>query len=139
MSDQTVEIESSGDVGAPGTDVVVADGESGALVASGGHVEVADDHGNHPTARQYVMIAVVLVVVTGVEIAVSYIDTAHTNFIIWALFAMAWVKFFLVAAWYMHMKTDLPFFWRIFVVGMVGAFIVYGIVLLVFSSTVLKS
>jgi hypothetical protein len=37
------------------------------------------------------------------------------------------------------MKTDQPFFRRVFVVGMVGAFIVYGIVLLVFSSTVLKS
>ena len=52
---------------------------------------------------------------------------------------MAAVKFFLVAAWYMHMKHDQPFFRRIFVVGMVAPAIVYGIVLLVFSSTVLKS
>jgi len=52
---------------------------------------------------------------------------------------MAAVKFFLVAAWYMHMKVDQPFFRRVFVVGMVGAGIVYGILLLVFSSTVLKS
>jgi hypothetical protein len=52
---------------------------------------------------------------------------------------MASVKFFLVAAWYMHMRTDQAFFRRVFVVGMVGAATVYGIVILVFSSTVLKS
>jgi caa(3)-type oxidase subunit IV len=123
----------------PGTDVVVAEESAGALVPSGGHVEVAAAHSNHPTPRQYVLIAVVLVVITGVEIATSYIDTKHTNLIIVALFLMAAVKFFLVAAWYMHMKLDQPFFRRIFVVGMVGAGIVYGIVILVFSSTVLKS
>ena len=75
----------------------------------------------------------------GVESATSYIDTGHTNLIIVALFVMAAVKFFLVAAWYMHMRTDQAFFRRVFVIGMVGAGIVYGIVLLVFSSTVLKS
>jgi cytochrome c oxidase subunit IV len=85
------------------------------------------------------LIAVVLVVITGVEIATSYINTAHSNLIIAALFIMAAVKFFLVAAWYMHMRTDQAFFRRVFVVGMVGAGIVYGILLLVFSSTVLKS
>jgi cytochrome c oxidase subunit 4 len=95
--------------------------------------------GHHPSPRQYVLIAVVLVVLTAIEIAVSYIDTAHTNLIIIALFAMGAAKFFLVAGWYMHMKVDQPFFRRIFVVGMIGAAIVYGIVILVFSSTVLKS
>ena len=124
----------------PGTAVEVADDSAGrALVPSSAHVEVAGEHGNHPTPRQYVLIAVVLVVVTGIEIATSYIDTKHTNLIIVALFLMAALKFFLVAAWYMHMKVDQPFFRRIFVVGLVGAGIVYGIVMLVFSSTVLKS
>ena len=82
---------------------------------------------------------VVLVIVTSIEIATSYIDTRHTNLIIVALFVMAAVKFFLVCSWYMHMKVDQPFFRRIFVVGLIGAGIVYGIVILVFSSTVLKS
>ena len=85
------------------------------------------------------LIALVLVVLTAVEIAVSYIDTGHTNLIIIALFLMGAAKFVLVAGWYMHMKVDQPFFRRVFVVGMVGAGIVYGILLLIFSSTVLKS
>jgi cytochrome c oxidase subunit 4 len=124
----------------PGTEVVAATDAAGALVTPEDHALVAHaEHGNHPTPRQYVLIAVVLVVVTGIEIATSYIDTRHSNLIIVALFLMAALKFFLVAAWYMHMKVDQPFFRRIFVVGMIGAGIVYGVLLLVFSSTVLKS
>ena len=133
MTDQATEVAE------PGAEVVPAEAGSGALVARPDQVPEAFGAGHHPTPRQYVLIAVVLVVVTGIEIATSYIDTAHTNLIIVALFLMAALKFFLVAAWYMHMKVDQPFFRRIFVVGMVGAGIVYGILLLVFSSTVLRS
>ncbi len=123
----------------PGTAVAVADDTAGAVVPAGGEVEPHVGAHEHPTPRQYVLIAVILVVLTAIEIAVSYIDTAHTNLIIIALFAMGAAKFFLVAGWYMHMRTDQPFFRRIFVVGMIGAGVVYGIVILVFSSTVLKS
>ena len=133
MTDQATEVAE------PGTEVVPAEEASGALVARPDQVPVAVGHSNHPTPRQYVLIGVILVVVTGIEIATSYIDTAHTNLIIVALFLMAAFKFFLVAAWYMHMRVDQPFFRRVFVVGMVGAGIVYGILLLVFASTVLKS
>jgi cytochrome c oxidase subunit 4 len=121
----------------PGTGVAVVD--DNALVVSHGEGVVGEEFHHHPTPRQYVLIAVVLVVVTSIEIATSYIDTGHTNLIIVALFLMAALKFFLVAAWYMHMRNDQAFFRRVFVVGMVGAGIVYGIVILVFSSTVLKS
>jgi cytochrome c oxidase subunit 4 len=123
----------------PGTAVAVADDEPGAVVPASGDVEVHADHSHHPSPRQYVMIAIVLVVLTAIEIGISYIETDHTNLIIVALFAMGAAKFFLVAGWYMHMKNDQPFFRRIFVIGMIGAAIVYGIVLLVFSSTVLKA
>jgi cytochrome c oxidase subunit 4 len=124
---------------APGTAVAVADDAPGAIVPAGGEIEVHAAAHEHPSPRQYVMIAVVLVVLTAIEIAVSYIDTEHTNLIIIALFAMGAAKFFLVAGWYMHMRLDQPFFRRIFVMGMIGAGIVYGIVILVFSSTVLKA
>ena len=134
MTDQGTEV-----VG-PGNEVVAASEGGGAVVAQSDHAPVSfEAEHHHPTPRQYVLIAVVLVVITAVEIATSYIDTGHSNLIIVALFIMAAIKFFLVAAWYMHMRTDRPFFRRIFVVGMIGAGIVYGILLLVFSSTVLKS
>jgi caa(3)-type oxidase subunit IV len=126
-------------VEAPGTAIAVADDAGGALVAPGAEVVVGEEFHHHPTPRQYVFIAVVLVVVTSVEIATSYLNTGHTNLIIVALFVMAALKFFLVCAWYMHMKTDQPLFRRAFIGGLCLAAFVYGIVMLVFSSTVLKS
>src|SRR6476620_7071071 len=131
---------SSTELESPGTAVAVADDDHSAVVPAGTPaVEVHADHGGHPSPRQYVLIAVVLVVLTGIEIAVSYIDAEHTNLIIIALFLMGAAKCFLVAGWYMHMRNDQPFFRRIFVIGMIGAAIVYGIVMLMFSSTVLKA
>jgi cytochrome c oxidase subunit IV len=134
MTDQGTEVVQ------PGAEVVAATEGSGALVASAEHAPVSfEAEHHHPTPRQYVLIAVVLVVITAVEIATSYIDTAHSNLIIVALFAMAAIKFFLVAAWYMHMKQDSSVFRRLFLTGLILASIVYGILLLFFSSTVLKS
>jgi cytochrome c oxidase subunit 4 len=132
MTDQGTEVAE------PGTDVAVAD-ESAAVATRAEQVVAPVEEHAHPDVKQYVLIAVVLVIVTALEIATSYINTRHTNLIIVALGAMAIVKFVLVTGWYMHMKSDHPLFRRFFVVGLVGACIVYGIVILVFSSTVLKS
>jgi cytochrome c oxidase subunit 4 len=99
----------------------------------------ADEH-THPGPRQYVLIAIVLVILTAVEVATSYLEGhVNSNILIIALAAMAATKFYLVAAWYMHMKQDNSFFRRAFTSGIVLACFVYGVVLLAFSSTVLKS
>jgi cytochrome c oxidase subunit 4 len=84
----------------------------------------------HPTPVQYVMIAVVLVVITAIEIAVSYTEgTIPDGLIVVLLLGMAFVKFFLVAAWYMHLRTDAPLFRRFFILGAVAAVLLYLIVL----------
>jgi len=127
------------ETGKPGSAVAVADESNAVAVPAGQAVTPADEHAGHPDVRQYVMIAVILVIVTAIEIATSYVDTGHTNWIIIALGAMAIVKFVLVTGWYMHMKSDHPLFRRFFIIGIIGACIVYGIVFMVFSSTVLKS
>ena len=86
----------------------------------------------HPEPRQYVMIAVVLVVVTAIEIAVSYLskDAVGPNIIIGVLLALAVVKFTLVVANYMHLRTDSKVLRRFFLVGLIGALILYTIVAL---------
>jgi cytochrome c oxidase subunit IV len=103
------------------------------------HPVVADEH-THPGPRQYVLIAIVLVILTAVEVATSYLEGhANANILIVALASMAAIKFYLVAAWYMHMKQDNHLFRRMFTGGIILACFVYGIVLFMFSSTVLKS
>ena len=52
---------------------------------------------------------------------------------------MAAIKFFLVAAWYMHMKQDSPCSGACSSPGIILATIVYGVLFFFFSSTVLKS
>jgi cytochrome c oxidase subunit 4 len=125
-----------------GTDLVTLPPEAagGELVPAGEqHPVVAEAH-SHPGPRQYVLIAIVLVILTAVEVATSYLEgTVNSNLLIVALGIMAAIKFFLVAAWYMHMKQDSRLFRRLFIMGLVLATIVYGIVMFVFSSTVLKS
>ena len=130
---------------AEGTDLVTIEPEetpaTGAELEPAGeqHPVVADEH-THPGPRQYVLIAIVLVILTAVEVATSYLEGhVNSNILIITLAAMAAIKFYLVAAWYMHMKQDNRFFRRAFVAGIILACLVYGVVLLAFSSTVLKS
>jgi len=129
-----------------GTDLVTMEPDE-TPAATGAEVEplgeqypVAADEHSHPGPRQYVLIAIVLVILTAVEVATSYLEGhANSNVLIVALASMAAIKFFLVAAWYMHMKQDNHLFRRMFVAGIILACFVYGIVMFMFSSTVLKS
>jgi len=84
----------------------------------------------HPSPAQYVLIAVVLCVVTAFEVAVSYLEGAIPDgLIVTLLLVMAIVKFALVAAWFMHLRTDKPIFRRFFVLGIVAAVLLYLVVL----------
>jgi cytochrome c oxidase subunit IV len=84
----------------------------------------------HPTPRQYVLIAVVLVIITGLEVGASYLEgDINDNLIIVLLGVMAAIKFFLVVAWYMHLRTDLKIFRRMFITGLLLATVVYMVAL----------
>jgi cytochrome c oxidase subunit 4 len=84
----------------------------------------------HPDPWQYVVVAVVLAVITAVEIAVSYTEgDLPDGLIVVLLLAMMVVKFFLVASWFMHLRTDQPIFKRFFIVGAVAAPVLFLIVL----------
>jgi cytochrome c oxidase subunit 4 len=83
----------------------------------------------HPTPFQYVMIGVVLVVLTALEVTVSYLEGDIPNgLIIVLLLVMMVAKFILVAAWYMHLRTDRRIFRRFFTVGAVAAITLFMIV-----------
>jgi cytochrome c oxidase subunit IV len=85
----------------------------------------------HPTPFKYVMIAVVLVVVTAAEVWVSYLDEVlASGVIIVLLLLFGFLKFTMVAAWYMHLRTDKPIFRRFFALGVAAAISLYLIVLL---------
>jgi cytochrome c oxidase subunit 4 len=82
------------------------------------------EHGAHPTEAQYIKIALILAVVTGVEVALYYtkFNQQATNA---ALLVLAGAKFTMVAAYFMHLKFDNRVLRRLFVMGFVLATFCY--------------
>ena len=84
----------------------------------------------HPSPFQYVMIAVVLCVITALEVGMYYLEGDIPDaLLVGVLLSMALTKFVLVASWYMHLRTDRMIFRRFFIMGGVGAILLYTIVL----------
>ena len=84
----------------------------------------------HASPFQYVMIAVVLCVLTAVEVGMYYLEgEIPTALLVGILLALALVKFVMVASLYMHLASDKPIFKRFFITGGVGAVVLYTIVL----------
>jgi len=91
----------------------------------------------HPQARQYIIIAAVLSVITALEVAVYYMD-ALRPILPPTLIALSALKFALVVMFYMHLKFDHPLFTGLFVFGLatamftfVGFLALFGFVALV--------
>ncbi len=82
------------------------------------------EHGAHPTDAQYVKIALILAVVTAIEVGLYYtkFSQAVTNTV---LLVLAAIKFAMVAAYFMHLKFDNKLLRRLFISGFVLATSVY--------------
>jgi cytochrome c oxidase subunit IV len=91
----------------------------------------AEELSHHPGPRQYVVIAVILAVITAAEVAIYYVP-ALDDWLVPFLIVFSVLKFILVALYFMHLKFDSLIFRRLFMVGVVLAFIVFTIVLLTF-------
>ncbi len=75
------------------------------------------DEPHHPGAKEYLGIAVVLTVITAIEVAVFYIPAMHPV-LVPTLLTLSALKFALVAMFYMHLKFDHKLFSWLFVVPM---------------------
>ena len=97
----------------------------------------AVDHGHddghaHASDRHYVNIAIILAVITAVEVAVSYISMP-TMLEIVLLIGLMILKFVMVAAQFMHLKFDDKILSRLFYSGLILAVGVYVIALFTFE------
>jgi len=82
----------------------------------------------HPTPFKYVMIFLILVVITGIEIGISYSDgSVPSGVIVALLLVFAILKFAMVAAYFMHLRTDQPIFRRFFILGIITAMVVFAV------------
>ena len=94
-----------------------------------------DDEGHaHPSDWAYVKIAIVLAVITALEVF-PYSETVLDwgVALVPSLIFMMIVKFYLVATWFMHLRFDSKLFGRMFTAGLVLAVGVYLVTLTVFE------
>ena len=87
--------------------------------------------GHHPGPRQYVAVAVVLSIITAIEVAIYYVPALESLLVPMLIF-FSLMKFILVVLWFMHLRFDSNLFKRLFVTGIVLAFFVFGVVLAIF-------
>jgi cytochrome c oxidase subunit 4 len=79
-----------------------------------------------------VRIAIILAVITAMEVAIYYVDLSHAV-LIPALFVFSLIKFVLVVLWFMHLKFDSRTYSRFFIMGLAGAVTLFLVVLMVFK------
>jgi cytochrome c oxidase subunit 4 len=94
--------------------------------------EARAPHREHPSAKEYIRIGIILGVLTGFEVWLSYSGLGHTAMITMLLLA-AVLKFSLVVMWFMHLRFDDRRYARFFVMGIAGAATLYLVVLLIFG------
>ena len=93
----------------------------------------ADEH-EHPSDWAYVKIALILAVITAIEVSTYFSSVVDWgDALIPSLLIMMVLKFYLVAMWFMHLKFDNPLFMKMFVGGLLLATAVYIATLIVFE------
>jgi cytochrome c oxidase subunit 4 len=96
-------------------------------------VEVHAEHPAHPSDWTYVKVALLLGVLTGIEVFTyfrSVLDWGRT--LMPALMILMGIKFYLIAAYFMHLKFDPKVLRWTFITGIVLALGVYLIMLMTF-------
>ena len=76
--------------------------------------EGAHEHGHHPTWKTYRWVAIILTVITVVEVWIYYTPFTEHRLFVPSLLAMSAAKFIIVVMFYMHLKYDHRLFRALF-------------------------
>jgi cytochrome c oxidase subunit IV len=79
---------------------------------------------DHPTDGHYIRIAIILAVLTAIEVALSYVGLEGLGLLV-PLFVVMIIKFVLVVLHFMHLKFDSKVLSRVFYAGLLMAIFVY--------------
>jgi cytochrome c oxidase subunit 4 len=96
---------------------------------SGEELFVAKGH-HAATDKQYIVIALILMVMTAAEVTLSYLDVGWI--FLPALLVLMTAKFLTVVSYFMHLKFDHKLFTFLFYMGLVLAVFVYAVALATF-------
>lgn len=91
-------------------------------------VDHHDDDHDHPGDLFYLKIAGILALFTALEVGTYFVeDTAPRWFLFLSLTLLMIIKFAMVAAYFMHLKYDTPWFRYVFMAGLALAIGVYTV------------
>jgi cytochrome c oxidase subunit IV len=95
----------------------------------------ADQEHAHPSQIHYIVVALVLAAITGLEVAASYVGpiSDHNALLIAVLVPMMILKFAIVASEFMHLRFDSRWFRKAFIAGIILATVVYAVVFATFG------
>lgn len=91
----------------------------------------------HPDWATYKWVAIILTIITAVEVWVYYTPLKDTRLFVPALLAMSVAKFVIVVMFYMHLKYDAKLFRGLFVGPLIIAIIVLVSLLFLFGQLAL--
>jgi cytochrome c oxidase subunit 4 len=79
--------------------------------------------GAHASIRTYLLVAVILTVVTAIEVGTYFMPWFQSRFwvLFWVLSILSIFKFALVVGFYMHLRYDAAFYRRVFLFPLVIA------------------
>jgi cytochrome c oxidase subunit 4 len=84
-------------------------------------VQHHEEEHSHPGWKTYTGIAIILAIITALEIGTYYIEDTLGAALVWILLFLSVIKFVLVVGWYMHLKFDNKLFTWLFGFGMAVA------------------
>ena len=87
-----------------------------------------------PTPRLYWMVALVLGVLTALEVSIAYIDILSGQVLVWLLLFLGALKFVIVIGFFMHLRFDKPIYRSLFLVGALGVIPLFAVVLLTLNA-----
>ncbi len=92
--------------------------------------ETDTGHDHHPSARDYVNIAIVLAILTGLEVSTYFFDFGAIA--IPMLILLMCIKFVMVAGFFMHLKFDTRIYSQLLYTGLAFAVVLYALTLILF-------
>jgi len=79
---------------------------------------MTDSHQEHPGPRLYIIIALILGVLTGIEVAAFFLELTSWV-VVWILLLLSLTKFLMVVYFFMHLRMDDNRFALLFFIPMV--------------------
>ncbi|MGH7348489.1 MAG: cytochrome C oxidase subunit IV family protein [Candidatus Rokuibacteriota bacterium] len=93
--------------------------------------------GGHATVKTYVNVAIVLAIITAVEVATLYVPGIPNSLLVGSLLVMSALKFYLVVGFFMHLKYDHQIMRALFVGPLIIAIVIILAVMALFSAFLL--